>query len=156
LTVVLVLIGVMLAISAPRFRQSLLTNTLNSVTRRIIALVHDARDRSVHEQVNIRCYFDMTNNLIWCDSSPAATGGSMTEQEKKYRLPVDVRIQDIWSLEFGKRSLGEATILFSPKGYAEPAMIHLATRDGRQVSLELAPFLGAVKVYEGYVEARAN
>lgn len=153
---VIVLVGVMLAIGAPRFRQSLLTNSLNSVTRRIVALVHDARDRSVHEQVAILCHFDMTNGLVWCDPSPASSAGNTPDRARRYRLPADVRIQDIWSLDLGKRSLGEASILFSPKGYTEPAMIHLAARDGKQVSLELAPFLGTVKIHDRYVEARAN
>jgi general secretion pathway protein H len=66
-------------------------------------------------------------------------------------LPVDVEIEDVWSWSRGKL-YDEATIKFSRKGYIEQSIIHLQSEDGRQLSLELTPFLGSIKVHEGYVD----
>jgi general secretion pathway protein H len=66
-------------------------------------------------------------------------------------LPDDVKIEDIWSWSSGKL-YDEAKIHFSKKGYIEQSMIHLQSLDGRQLSLELSPFLGSIKVHEGYVD----
>jgi general secretion pathway protein H len=51
-----------------------------------------------------------------------------------------------------RKAYDEATIRFSKKGYIEQSMIHLQSQDGRQLSLELTPFLGSIKIHDGYVD----
>ena len=86
-----------------------------------------------------------------------AVRGKATEEEQEnarnraYVLPADVRIHDVWSWSGGK-FFDEGTIRFSRKGYIERSVIHLQSEDGREVSLELSPFLGSIKIHEGYVD----
>ena len=67
LTVVVFLIGVMLAVSIPRFRYSLITDNLKSTTRRIIGLVKGLRNEAIREQKMYLLHFDIGSNQLWID-----------------------------------------------------------------------------------------
>jgi len=151
LIVVLVVIGIMLSITIPKFRQALVSDSLNTTSLRLIGLVQDLRERAISSQVSYTLHFDIPHKSIWYVASDASEAEQETAREKAYELPDDIRIEDIWSWRSGT-FYDEAAILISRKGYIEQAMIHLESDDGREISLELTPFLGSVKIHEGYVE----
>ncbi|MCL1980992.1 MAG: hypothetical protein FWG62_07965 [Proteobacteria bacterium] len=74
----------------------------------------------------------------------------MVSREERLTMADTVMVQDVWSW-FGGPQAGDAiSIRFNKNGYVEPTIIHLRQEDGREMSVILTPFLGKVKVEEGY------
>jgi general secretion pathway protein H len=151
LVVVLVVLGIILSLTMPKFRQALLSDSLDATSLKLIGLVQNLRERAIGSQVSYTLYFDIQQKRIWSAVSDATEEAKETARERAYELPDDVRIEDIWSWRSGT-FYNEAAILISRKGYVEQSMIHLESDDGREISLELTPFLGSIKIHEGYVE----
>lgn len=155
LTVVIFLIGLMLALTMPRIQDAFLSDNVKTATRRMIGTVRTLRDRAVREKKNFKLYLDMESNRYWIESD------SMTEEErsearkKASDLPGDIRIMDVFRREKGKKSVGDAVIHFTKKGYMEAAVIHLGSRSNRDraSTIVLNPFLGVVKTFDKYVNA---
>ena len=152
LTVVVFLIGVMLAVSIPRFRYSFITDDLKSTTRRIVGLVKDLRNEAIREQKIYLLHFDIGANQLWIDFDGITDEEREMAQEKAYQLPGDVRIIDIWTKGKGKSVDGDVSIRFSKKGYAQQTLIHLGAEDGREFTLLLNPFLAKIRSYDTYVD----
>ena len=152
LTVVVFLIGVMLAVSIPRFRYSLITDSLKSTTRRIVGLVKGLRNEAIREQKIYLLHFDIGSNQIWIDSDTITEEEREMAQKKAFHLPPGVQILDVWTKRKGKRVDGNIVIQFSKKGYIEQTVIHLGAEDGREFTLFLSPFLGKIKSYDKYVD----
>jgi prepilin-type N-terminal cleavage/methylation domain-containing protein len=151
LIVVIVLLGLMFGITVPKFRQALLNDSIDTTALRFVGLVQNLRERAISGQVSYILHFDIRENRIWASASTASDEEKEDARERVYELPADVRIQDVWSWSSGK-FYNEGVIRFSRKGYIEQSMIHLKSEDGREMSLELTPFLGSVKIHEGYID----
>jgi len=152
LTVVVFLIGVMLAVSIPRFRYSLITDNLKSTTRRMVGLIKGLRNEAIREQKTYLLHFDIESNQLWIDFDDIAREEREMAQERAFHLPSNVQIMDIWTKGKGKRVDGEVAIRFSKKGYVEQTVIHLGAEDGREFTLLLNPFLAEIKSYDTYVD----
>ena len=155
LAIVVVLIGLMLAVSIPKVRYSLLTDNLKSTTRRIIGLVKGLRDEAIREQKVYLLCFDIGSNRFWVDFDAATEEERELAHEKAFQLPPDIRILDIWCRGKGKKVDGEVAIRFSRKGYVEQTVIHLGAKDNREFTLVLNPFLVTIKLYDRYVDIEA-
>lgn len=155
LIVVIVLLGLMFGLTVPKFRQALITDTLGSTTLRLIGLVQDLREQAIRGQEPYTLHIDIRANEIWAFASSASEEDQEKARKRAYTLPMDVQIQDIWSWSGGKH-YDEAIIRFSKKGYIEQSIIHLKSEDDRELSLELYPFLGTIKIHDGYVEIKSG
>lgn len=151
LIVVIVLLGLMFGLVVPKFRQAVLSDSLDATSLRLIGLIENLRERAISDQVSYVLHLDIRGKEVWAFAVDATAEEQESARERSYRLPDDVIIEDIWSWSRGKL-YDETTIQFSKKGYIEQAMIHLQAEDGRQLSLELTPFLGSIKIHEGYVD----
>lgn len=152
LALVIVLLGLTLAVTIPKFRQTILTNNLNTTTRRIIGLADGLREEAIRQQVVCFLYFDLEGNRYWSITSAMTQEERDTARDAASRLPADVRLTDVWTNEEGKKMAGEAVIFFSKKGYSDQAVIHLASDSDKVKSLVFAPFLGTTKIYDTYVD----
>ncbi|MFW6148177.1 MAG: pilus assembly FimT family protein [Thermodesulfobacteriota bacterium] len=152
LTIVIVLVGMMLAVSVPRFRYSLLTDNLKAVTRRIIGIVEEIGNDAVREQKIHFLYFDLDDNKIWIEYPGMGQEERETIRENAYTFPEDTRIIDIWRKDWGKQMHGELAIRFTKKGYVPYTAIHLGAEDDRKFTLILSPFLGTIKTHDTYVD----
>ena len=151
LIVVIILLGLMFGLVVPKFRQAVLSDSLDATSLRIIGLIEDLRERAVSDQISYVLHFDIRGRKLWAFATDATAEEQEIARERAYQLPADVIIEDIWSWSRGK-IYDDATIQFSKKGYIEQSMIHLQSEDGRQLSLELTPFLGSIKIHDGYVD----
>jgi len=151
LIVVLVLLGLMMGLAVPKFREAVLSDSLDATSLRLIGLVQDLRERAISDQVTYVLHLDIRKKTLWAFAGNATAEEQEIAKERAFKLPDDVKIEDIWSWSAGKL-YDEATILFSKKGYIEQSMIHLEALDGRRLSLELTPFLGSIKIHDGYVD----
>ena len=116
-----------------------------------VGLVQDLGERAISNQISYILHLDLRGRRLWAFASDATEEEQDEARNKAYELPDDVEIRDVWSWGGGKLYT-EATIRFSRKGYVEQSMIHLQSEYGREISLELTPFLGSIKVHEGYVD----
>jgi prepilin-type N-terminal cleavage/methylation domain-containing protein len=152
MAVVVALIGMILAVSIPRFRYSLLTDNLKSVTRRIIGTVKEIRNDAIREQKIYFLYLDIDSNRLWIEPAEMGEEERAKTRERAFTLPDDTRIIDVWRNEGGKQVDGEVAIRFTKKGYVQYTAIHLGADDGREFTLILSPFLGIIKGYDTYVD----
>lgn len=151
LIVVMVLISIMLAVSVPRFRTALVSDQLRYSSRRLLGIAQGIRAKAVRDYCDYRLYFDFDEQRVWYSKEVDDGNGEVVSES--FRLPVGVRVLDIWSAGAGKRDGGEPFLSWSRKGYAEQAAIHLAEDDGRVVTLLIRPFLTRIQVLDGYQEA---
>lgn len=151
LIVVLVLLGLIFGITVPKFRQNLFSNSLDATSLRLIGLVQELRERAVSSQKSQVLHFDIRNNRIWFFAKDATEEEQDAARARAFELSEDVRIENVWSQRSGT-FYEEGAIFFSRKGYVEQSVIHLQSEDGREITLELTPFLGSVKIHEGYVD----
>jgi general secretion pathway protein H len=152
LTVVIMLIGLTLALTLPRFRYSLLTDDLRSTVRHMVGTIRSLKNEAVREHKIYMLHFDLELNRFWIESAEATLEEQSEAHDKAFQLPGGVRILDVWRKGTGKEVAGETAIRFTEKGYIEPSAIHIGAEDGRQFTLIVSPFLGSVKVLEKYVD----
>lgn len=152
LTVVILLMGLMFALTIPRFQGALLTDDLKKTTRRMIGMIKGLRNEAIREQKDYFLHFDLESNRFWVDSADMTELERATASEEASHFPEGVRIMDIWFRGEGKTMTGETAIRFNRKGYVPQSVIHLGSEDGREFTLVLSPFLGRVKVLETYID----
>ena len=151
LIAVIALIGLVLTLAAPRFRNALLSDNLKSAARKMMGVIGNLRNEAIRDQSDYFLHFDMNTNRSW------VSYGSMTDEERAVareegsNLPADIHVDDVWIKGEGKTVEGETRIRFSRRGYTQKSAIHLSSEDGRKLTLELSPFLGKVKVINKYV-----
>ena len=103
ITVVVLLIGLMMALTLPRFRYAVLTDNLKTATRRLVGMIKTIRNEAVREQQGFVLYFDLESNRFWPESSEMTEEERFISHEKASSLPSGVRILDIWLNGKGKK-----------------------------------------------------
>lgn len=152
LAVVVILIGLFLGLSIPRFQYAIVSDDLKTTIRRIVGTVKGLRNEAIREQQVYIFYLDLESNRLWIEPAGIGEEERALAQEKAFEFPRGVRIMDVWCMGKGKKVNGEVAIRFSKKGYVEQTVIHLGAEDGREFTLALNPFLGTIKVYDKYVD----
>jgi prepilin-type N-terminal cleavage/methylation domain-containing protein len=153
LIVVIVLLGLIFSIAAPRFRDAVLTDNLKTTTRRLIGLIKELRSDAIQKRTDQILFFDLESNMYWYGPADMTEEGrDLFRNKNAIELPPDVRITDVWTKGTGKKMVGELSIRFQKKGYAQQSAIHLESEDGSEFTLLLRPFLPEVKVFEKYIE----
>ncbi len=152
LMVVIVLIGLMLTVTFPRLRESLLTDTLKSTVRRLVGTIKHLRNEAVREHRTYTLHFDFESDMFWADYSDMTEEERLEAKKQAFFLPKEVRLIDVWSKGEGKKGSGEAQILFNKRGYVKPSAIHIGSKDDRNFTVVISPFLTRIQVLEEYVE----
>ena len=152
LAVVVILIGLFLGLSIPRFQYAIVSDDLKATIRRIVGTVKGLRNEAIREQQVYIFHLDLESNRLWIESPGIGEEERALARERAFKLPRGVRILDVWCKGKGKKVNGEVAIRFSKKGYVEQTVIHLGAEDGREFTLVLNPFLGTIKVYDKYVD----
>ena len=152
LTVVIILIGLMAAISVPRIRHGFLTDELKSASRNLVGVIKSLRNDAISGQKAFFLHLEFESNRFWTDSEEMLEEERLLARENAPSLQEGVSILDVWFRGKGKKQHGVAVIRFSKKGYVQQCAIHLSSDDGRQFTLVLSSFLGRVRVLDRYVE----
>ncbi len=156
LMVVIVLIGLMLTLTVPRLRESLLTDTLKSTVLKMVGTIKYVRNEAVREHRSYVLHLDFDTGISWADY-PDMTEEERTKAKKQaFSFPKEAPLMDVWLKGEGKRGSGEAQILFSERGYVKQSAIHIGSEEGKKFTIVLSPFLGRVQVLEDYVEFESS
>ncbi|MDD2671997.1 MAG: prepilin-type N-terminal cleavage/methylation domain-containing protein [Syntrophales bacterium] len=151
LMVVLALVGVLLAVTVPKVRENLTEDRLGSAARKIASLSRELRSEAARENEDSFLRIDLDRGCFWKFRSSLSPEKSTDVKKYAFCLPADVLIVDAHPYGQDKKKEGETAVRFSRKGYAQPAVIHLAHGD-RQVTVVIQPFLNAVAIHADYVD----
>lgn len=152
LAVVILLIGIMMTLAMPKLRTVNITDDLKGSTRRMIGLIKELRQDTIQDNRAYKLNFDLDSHKFWIDSPSMSDKEKILARETSSAFADDIYVEDITYSHEGKTMAGDASIMFTTKGYMKPSIIHLGSRDGRKFSLVLSPFLGRVKVFDEYLD----
>ncbi len=151
--VVCLLTSIILMVGIPIFKDISSTSQLRATSRKIIGTVQGLRDEAVRYRRAFTLVVDLDRKRVWYEQDD----GNKTQQQKGQsqeevmELPSSVRIMDVWSKSTGRKSRGTINLWISPQGYMDMTVFHL-TDGSETVSLIVAPFLGSVRVVDGYAD----
>lgn len=151
LAVVVFLLGLMVYLSVPRIRDTLIKDEMKSTVRRLIGAVRELRSAAVREQVDYVLHLDLYNHAFWTYSVDMTTEKRDERKKKAFHFPDGLKIADVSQLGLEKKADGEIDINFFKQGYVQPTIIHLARAD-QYFTIVLSPFFSKIKVYEKYVD----
>lgn len=153
LIIVLVLIGLLLVVSVPALRNTMIDDPLKSTARKLIGTIDNIRDNAVREQQGYLLYIDLDGNRLWQLRESEVKPGEVTPPETGIFTPGgDVRLRDVWAKTTGTVSRGIAELWVSRQGYVDQTIIHLENGEGETLSLVVSTFLPGIEVRDGYYE----
>ena len=152
LTMVILLFGLLVSFTIPRLESSILTDDLKKASRKIVGTINELRNTALRNHRDYYLKLDLESGRLWIDSPSMSEEERTIAREQSSPLPETVHFIDIWFKEGGKKSMGEASIRFTRKGYIQPSAIHLGSDDGRIFTLLMQPFLGKVELTDSYME----
>ncbi len=162
LLVVVALIALVGALAMPRLQIFLQGDALQASARQTIGFLQQTAQLARQERQAYTLRYAGEQHALVAEAVEAArlqkrNKGQNPGRARSLRLPETVELAGIHSRERQharqKERGQEPRLYINSKGYSEPALIVLAARDGkRQLSLAASPFLGRVKVVEGYAD----
>jgi len=151
LMVVLMVIGVVMALTFPKF-QNLLQGDIKSVSIKMIGTIQYLYDEASVRRKVYRLNFDLSEGLYWGSYLEESGESSRIDTPvlSKILIPDGVKIKDVVVLHEGKVTHGKTFTEFYPNGGLEKTTIHLEDNQGKQLTLQINPLTGRVRVHEGY------
>lgn len=153
LTMVIILAGLFMSLTIPRFRNAIIVDNLKSTVLKMVGQIGGLRNEALRNNKDYDLRFDLESNRYWVENSGMSELERAEARERPFTLPSDVRIIDIRFAGADKQMTGEIGIRFNRKGYIRPSLIHLRSEDGREFTLVLRPFMGKVEVLEEYIDS---
>ncbi len=151
LTIVLLLIGIMFSITIPKFQETLIDNSLLSAEELIINSIKSCKDDAAQKNSIYTLHFDINEGIFWITDSKMTTEQQARGRERSESLPKDITIKNICHVGAQNDGFSKSTITITPKGYAQPSIIHLKS-DEEEVSLILRPFLSRIDITDEYID----
>jgi prepilin-type N-terminal cleavage/methylation domain-containing protein len=153
LTMVILIMGILLAFSIPRLGH-LTGHNLSLSCRRLSATVTYLLHRATVKRTIYRLNYDLKTGEYWVtyrdENLEFVTDPS--GPARKVKLPRDVSFEDIALVGRGTFTEGEVQTHFFPKGWVDETLVHLKDARGRQASVHILPLSARTKIYEEYVE----
>ncbi len=151
LIVVMVLLSLLTTFAVPRIRTSLFTDQLKAGGRRLIGLISETGQEARRSHRAWQIVYDPGEHRF----SARADGDEAAAESHSIRpitLPDGVRVVDITTARGGTRNEGALRLHFSARGYVDQTLVHLADDSGRNLTLAISPFLGAIRIYDSYLD----
>jgi len=155
LAVVIAILGVMIALVAPRFADLGEANLKRSA-RHLTGMIRFLRDEAQAKKTVYRLRFDIQAGSYWVEAMTLTSDSTL-----EYRKVSQV-IAGEGSLS-GNTTFRDVAVpghpddpylLFMPDGWVEHALIHLRDGEDRDFTLLVKPLTGDTELREGYVEER--
>jgi prepilin-type N-terminal cleavage/methylation domain-containing protein len=153
LALVLLIIGIMVVVAYPKFR-NLGGGDVKMEARTLIGRIQALYGEATFTRRTYRLVYDLDAQRYW---------GEMKTGDDQYQpvdrtfmapvaLPDGVKLKDVITERAGKLGEGKAYTYFLPLGRADYTTIHLAAKDGPELTLFVTPLTGRVTVEDGYKE----
>ena len=149
LIVVCALIAIMLSLSVPSLRSTIVNDPLKTTVRKSIGLVREVREKAARQHQPYLLHVNHIENAIWYEEERVAADASEDETEPdKWELADYVRISGLWVAKERKSALEDTVIWISPEGYLENTLISFEDEDGRTLAVEFQTFLDEAILHE--------
>jgi len=157
--VVVVLLGIAMAVVAPRISRTMFASDIKLATRQLSALVQVTRDRAVRSHRQYRLNYDLKTGELWV--TYVASSGEVVEDERtlvrRRRWPGRVQLVNVLTQFQGRRREDHSDVftVFLPSGFIERSLLHVTDGD-REYTLVIDALTGAVERLDGFVEETAT
>ena len=147
LIVVMIIIGLMSVLVAPRLAGPLDNLKLKTSANRLAAMLRFARNQAVTEKKSVYASFDFEKNqvMLFSDIPGIDDEASDDAGRKIYKLPDSVFLESL-KLSDTKRSENERWIKFSPNGGNSGGIVSLKNSDGDRKTVHLDFITGDVMI----------
>jgi type II secretion system protein H len=155
LLIVIVVLGLMLALAIPKLGELGEANLKRSA-RHLTGMVRFLRDESQAKKKEYRIKFDIQNGHYWAEVL-TQTSDKTVEFKRYQSVMVDeasLSGQTTFKDVHVASHPDDPTILFTPDGWVEHALIHLRDGDNKDFTLMVNPLTGNTDLREGYVEEK--
>jgi prepilin-type N-terminal cleavage/methylation domain-containing protein len=155
LAVVIVILGVMIALVAPRFADIGNANLKRS-SRHLTGMIRFLRDESQAKKTVYRLRFDVQAGRYWAEALTLTTDNTAEFTRStsviggEGSLAGQTTFRDITVVSHPD----DPYILFTPDGWVEHALIHLRDGEDRDFTLIVSPLMGNTELRDGYVEEK--
>jgi len=129
LLLVIVIIGILIGISVPRFRKTFNHLQLNSSSRELQASMNYLRQRSIVEGKPIYLNIDSDTGEYWAEVK------DVKNRLRTYRVPIEIRIE-----------AEQKQIIFYPDGSIDKVTISLIGSDNQNVTLTTKGVFSGIKL----------
>jgi prepilin-type N-terminal cleavage/methylation domain-containing protein len=148
--IVVAVLALFVGLAVPRLPDVAGTR-IHQAARKVSMILQLARSRAV----SLRRYYRVEVDLGTHELSVSYFGPEGTyipdDEIRSIRLKEGVRA-DVVSAGDGKVLEGTGLVRISPRGFIEPALVHLWDERDRTVTIAPSPASGRVKIREGYTE----
>ncbi len=175
LTVILLIIGLVMAVAMPSFVNLLRSTRTGVAARKLTGYMKYVRDKAVRENREFTMVFDRVSNQYWAaiqvpeEEMPPQYHYALESERMKMRYPV-YEDEFIGLVEFGSElkisRVVEGgiydfytaivqdyyTLVLYPDGTATRATIYLEGPNEEIMTIHIKPFTGEVEVFDGYQE----
>ena len=155
LAVVVAILGVMIALVAPRLGEIGEANLKRSA-RHLTSTIRFLHEESQAKKTVYRLRFDIQDGRYWVEALTQLS--DKTLEFKRYQSVIAGEGSLSGQTTFRDVEAGshheDPYILFTPDGWVENAIIHLRDGGDRDYSLLVKPLTGNTELREGYVEER--
>jgi prepilin-type N-terminal cleavage/methylation domain-containing protein len=154
LVVVLSLLGFMLLLAFPNFRDLLGPRDMKRAVLGFMGALRYAQSQAAVTKQNYRLMMEVKENTYWL--SVEQEKGEYLRDDSSWgsrrTLPAGIHFLDVIHPELGKIREGIAHVEFSPTGWAEACTIHLQKTDQEIFTIFIHPLGGKIDATSGYVE----
>jgi len=153
LLVVMVLMAVIASFAVPRIGDFIYADQLKTTVRKLVGLIHRSAQMARQNQMPYLLTYRSGERLFVAKPEEQKRTGKKDAEvgrEERLSLADTVTVRNAWSWFSGPQAGDTMVIRFNKNGYIEPTIIYLRQEDGQEMSVILTPFLGKVKVEEGY------
>jgi prepilin-type N-terminal cleavage/methylation domain-containing protein len=151
LVAVVALISIMLFLAIPRFQSDFFTDSTKKVSRWIMYKVPALKENAFRKQKKYVLHVGIDSEKLWITHEGMSDEELQDAEMDGYKLPDDIKLQDVEFPDEQVISAGRADIYFYEKGYSDKAIIHMVHDDDHRLSFLIEPFLPQVHLYNKYV-----
>ena len=155
LVVVLIIVGVILSITFPRVLNQFFYTNLESGARRLSGSISYTQHLAVTKGISHRIYYNLEDGSYWIkEVSTTEDNVELNEGivDKKANLPEGVIFLDITTPRGKMSNTGISYTEFLPKGTGESSAIHIASGEGKVITVEVKGYMVRPRLKDGYSE----
>jgi len=156
LTIVLFIIGLLVAIVVPRLG-NVGSARLETTAKRLAAVVRYLAGEAALQNRPYRLNYDLDKHSYWITTLVATQNNAEFQDDQSplsrpVQLPPTITFADVQAPGVGRVRTGRVYTHFLPQGYADPTLIHLRDQSSRVVTILIPPLTGEARIYQGYID----
>lgn len=151
LCVVIVLIGTMMFIAAPRVHDAIFKDSLRQSVKQIVVKSRELRSNAIRENIDYVMHFDIDKGRFWYEASDMGAERRNEMKSRYFQLPGSVKILEVSIIGGDRKAQGDATVKFFRRGYTQPAVLYLSQNE-RVHTIVYNPFSGTANTYDKMIK----